>query len=277
MPTEEAEPEYKPVPSDPSVRKFARFFRTYGFSLGLVVAALPFGLQKTNFLDYYKSTGSYLTFIASLVSFLCVAAVFGARQHIGKIVFPSRRTLTLKKDFAQVVYSNIIPAICGILAIALLMLYILTLNLSVSDVSINTSYVPDQQRSSIHEELVKQAKMANKHIASFTTRAEGQLLGRPGEDYRVVGGSTEVDIESYPMWETAIRLSKPAYDIILTETVPGQISFEFILFTLYVLAFATASVSLVWFGVVEYLQAELGITDADLIRRPYRIAEPKQS
>jgi len=35
----------KPAPPDPSVRKFARFFKTYGFSLGLVVAALPFGLR----------------------------------------------------------------------------------------------------------------------------------------------------------------------------------------------------------------------------------------
>lgn len=86
----------KPAPPDPSVRKFARFFKTYGFSLGLVVAALPFGLQWTNFLGYYHSNGSYLTFVASLVCFLCVAAVFGARQHIGHIVFPARRTLTPK-------------------------------------------------------------------------------------------------------------------------------------------------------------------------------------
>lgn len=62
-------PAEKPAPPDPSVRKFARFFKTYGFSLGLVVAALPFGLQWTNFLDYYKSAGSCLTFVASLVAY----------------------------------------------------------------------------------------------------------------------------------------------------------------------------------------------------------------
>ena len=136
MTTEVERPTDKPVPPDPSVRKFARFFKTYGFSLGLVVAALPFGLQWTNFLGYYKSTGSCLTFVASLVAFLCVAGVFGARQHIGQIVFRARRTITPKGDVARIVYSTFIPAVCGILAVVFLIFYTIVLNLSVSDVAI---------------------------------------------------------------------------------------------------------------------------------------------
>jgi hypothetical protein len=277
MSTEAEEPVYKPVPSDPSVRRFARFFRTYGFSLGLVVAALPFGLQKTNFLDYYKSTGGYLTFVASLVSFLCVAAVFGARQHIGQKVFPARRTISFKSNFARIVHSTIIPTICGILSIAFLIFYTIVLSFSVDDVAVNAAYLPDPRRTSIHEELVNQKNKYNgKYVSDFTGRAEGQLLAKLGEDYRVVGqiGGGVYDVNGLP-GESVIRLSKPAYDSILAETAPDQISYQFFLFAFYVSAFATASVSLVWFGVVEYLQAELAITDADLIRRPYRVAEPK--
>lgn len=204
------------------MRKFARFFKTYGFSLGLVVAALPFGLQWTDFLGHYRPNGSYLTFVASLVSFLCAAAVFGARQHIGQIVFPARRTITSNEDRARKTYSTIIPAICGILAIAFLIFYTLTLHSSVDDVAMNTSYLPDQQKTSIHEELSKQGKArAGDHLI-FVGRAEGQLLGKPGDDYRVAGRS-DYDINKDPVWEYTIRLSKPAYDTIPTETAPGQI------------------------------------------------------
>jgi hypothetical protein len=273
----------KPAPPDPSVRKFARFFKTYGFSLGLVVAALPFGLQKTNFIDYYKSTGGALTFVASLVAYLCVAGVFGARQHIGQIVFRVRRTITPKEDIARIIYSTIIPGICGVLGIFFLIIYTIILNYSVGDVAINTSYLTDQeypqQQISVHEAIINQAKARRdrKDGSPFHGRAEGQLLGKPGEDYRVVGQSTEVDLtpQENPIEETAIRLSKPAYRTILAETAPGGITGQFFLFGFYVAAFAAAAVSLVWFGVVEYLQAELGITDADLIRRPYRVSDPK--
>ncbi|MDQ3764476.1 MAG: hypothetical protein M3460_23830 [Actinomycetota bacterium] len=256
------------------MRKFARFFKTYGFSLGLVVAALPFGLQWTNFLGYYHSNGSYLTFVASLVSFLCVAAVFGARQHIGHIVFPARRTLTPKEISARKIYSTIIPTICGMLAIVFIIFYTLTFNGSVDDVAMNSSYLPDRQKTSIHEDLLKQGKAQTQGITDFVGRSEGQLLGKPGDDYRVVGRS-EYNIHKEPIVEHATRLSKPAYDAILAETAPGQVSYQFFLFTFYVLAFVMASVSLVWFGAIEYLQAELGITDADLIRRPYRVSDPK--
>lgn len=273
----------KSAPPDPSVRKFARFFKTYGFSLGLVVAALPFGLQKTNFIDYYKSTGGALTFVASLVSYLCVAGVFGARQHIGQIVFRARRTITVKEGFSRVIYSTIIPAICGVLGAIFLVIYMSILNYSVDDVAINMSYLTDQQHPqrqiSIHEAIVNQAKARRdrKDDSPFHGRAEGQLLGKPGEDYRVVGESTGVDQtpEENPLWETAIRLSKPTYEAILTETAPGEITGQFFLFVFYIAAFAAAAVSLVWFGVIEYLQAELGITDADLIRRPYRVSDSK--
>ena len=137
----------------------------------------------------------------------------------------------------------------------------------------NTSYLPDQQKKSIHEDPSKQGRAQTQDILSFVGRAEGQLLGRPGDDYRVVGRS-EYNTDKNPIWEYATRLSKPAYDTILTETAPGQVSYQFFLFVFYVLAFAMASVSLVWFGVIAYLQAELGITDADLIRRPYRVSDP---
>lgn len=209
---------------------------------------------------------------------MCVAAVFGARQHIGHIVFPTRRTITAKENFARKTYSTIILAVCGSLAIVFLIAYTLTLTFSVTDVALETSYLPDQRRTSVHEDLVNQARLNIQKQGNRESegRAEGQLLGKPGEDYRVVGRS---DNRFYNqgglMGEDTARLSKIAYDTILTETASGQVSYQFFLFAFYVLAFAMASVSLVWFGVVEYLQAELGITDADLIRRPYRVSGPK--
>lgn len=93
-------------PPNSPVRKFARFFKTYALSLGVIVAALPLGLTWTNFLDHYKPTSSILNFTASLVSYLCVVGVFGARRHIGQIVFRVRRTITAKEGFARVIYST---------------------------------------------------------------------------------------------------------------------------------------------------------------------------
>lgn len=235
---------------------------------------LLFGLKSTNFLDYYKSTSSWLTFVASLVAYLCVAGVFGARQHIGQIVFPARRTLTAKKDLARKIYSTVVPAVCGISAVIFLILYTLTLSYSVDDVALKTSYLSDQRRTSVHEDLVSQARAATQRRGKQGSegRSEGRLFGKPGEDFRIVGRSdNRFDDYGDLTSENVTRLPKLAYDTILTETAPDQISYQFLLFAFYVLAFATASVSLVWFGVVEYLQAELGITDADLIRRPYRV------
>jgi hypothetical protein len=102
-------------------------------------------------------------------------------------------------------------------------------------------------------------------------RTEGQLYGRPGDEYWIVG----VAQQGYngPEAEHVVRLTDDSYNAILGKTAPSQVSLRFWLFVFYVLAFAGAASSLVWLGVIEYLQGELQIQDADLIRTPYRRAK----
>jgi len=65
-------------------------------------------------------------------------------------------------------------------------------------------------------------------------------------------------------------LTSEAEDSILSRTsvsvIPGFLSLKL----LYVLMFWGAAAAFVWLGLVEYMQRELEISDANLIRAPYR-------
>jgi hypothetical protein len=74
--------------AEPSVSRFASFFKLYCIGIGLMFAAVPVMTRAGQLLPMYESVKDILTFTTSLVCFLTIAVLFGVRRQIGEAVFP---------------------------------------------------------------------------------------------------------------------------------------------------------------------------------------------
>jgi hypothetical protein len=268
--------------SDPAIKRFASFFRIYGLSLGLVVAALPVGLSQANFIAYYQSLQSALTFLASLVAFLSVAAIFGARRHIAEKVFPVKNSPTAEDRLQRILFEAILPTVFGVTAVICFVLYNSLLDYSVQQVALKSAYVtsngsglakaqsqdplPNSTSSVDPRSIYESLNDVPKEDAEREVRISGQLYGKAGIEYSVVGTGFVFSNASQAGHETVTRLSREGYLSVLDGTSASQVVDRFFLTFFYVLAFAGAASAFVWLSVVEYLQGELQLKDADLIR-----------
>jgi hypothetical protein len=230
------------VASKTPIERFATFMRTYFSALGLIVAAVPVLLRGTDSFNFYPSIKGPLTFLASLVSYLAVAAVFGARGFIGKA--GGRGAMKVA-----------IPSILGALSLIFFVLYSITISNSVEFVILNSTYPRAGNDTSIYETFKAEPRLMRSGASpeNGPIRLVGQFHDKPGQDYTVVG-----DIKSYeqgtgePLGMSASRYSLPAFDEALASTAPGQVPFIRLIYLLYILSFACASTALMWFGTLEY-------------------------
>lgn len=257
-----------------SIKRFSKFFRNYGLSLGLIVASLPIGLQWTRFIDYYSFNGNFLTFLASLVAYLTVAAIFGARNSIGRNVFPQEDVLDSNQDVARIFLGHIVPIAAGAGAVLSLMIYTAILSSSVQDIALDYSYTTAAGMPSVRETLEKTPRAPG---STGDARVEGQLFSTPGPEFRIVGqirysvNQNGFPIENYDV----LSISQPAFASVLQQAPPSALGgYSFFLTLFYVFAFAGASLSLVWFGILEYLQEQLGLDDATLMKKRILVEYP---
>ncbi|MCI0557738.1 MAG: hypothetical protein MN733_04530 [Nitrososphaera sp.] len=192
------------------ISRFARFFRSYGIALGVIVAAIPLATKMGSLLPIYNATKDILTFSTSLLSLLAIAILFGVRRSIGQAVFPHAETRCISESAHRTrkIYGTVWPITLAVLAIAALVAYLVCFSLSILDVA-------DEQHVSIT-------------------------------------GTKEIE------W-------------ILAETPLVRIGFLAPIAIAYVTMFLAAAAAFVWLGLIEYIQNDLGISDSDLITKPYTL------
>jgi len=192
------------------VSKFARFFRSYGIALGVIIAAIPFATKAGNLLPIYNATKDILTFSTSLLSFLGIAVLFGVRRSIGQAVFPHSETRCISRSQykRRSIYGFGWPIALGFLAVLALGGYLALVSVSLLEVA--------------HDQKMN-------------------IKGKEDMQWLLM----ETPLVSIPLL-TGIAIS-------------------------YVTMFFASATAFVWLGLVEYLQSDLQISDADLITRPYTI------
>lgn len=73
------------------IRRFARFFKAYGFGLSLVVSAVPFMAAYWEVIPLFAGSKNALTIITTVASYLLVGFVFSQRHTIARWYFPGRQ------------------------------------------------------------------------------------------------------------------------------------------------------------------------------------------
>jgi len=192
------------------ISRFARFFRSYGIALGVIVAAIPLATRAGSLLPIYNATKDILTFSTSLVSLLAIAILFGVRRSIGLAVFPhaENRCISRSAYRTRTLYGTFWPITLAILAIAALAAYLIFLHLSILDVA---------------RELYSSIKV------------------------------------------------KEDMERMLAETPLVKIGYLAPIAIAYVTMFLAAATAFVWLGLIEYIQDDLGISDSDLLVKPYTL------
>lgn len=267
------------MPSRPlSVRRFASFFRSYGYSLGVVVAALPVLFNAVDLLEYYESQRGFITFLASLVSYLSVASVFGARKYIGRIVYPEQRGLDAPSYYWRISMGFVAPTV---LAIAAVLSFVIFMEVTASSIDtaayrnalIDRPFAGEESNVSQEEGTPVDQVLEELHAAEELERRvaiPAQLFGQAGQENRVFVAARSYG-RSYN-WDLS-GLTAEGQQILLSDTPLSEIPHRFWIAAWYVAGFALAASSFVWSGTVEYVETELNLDDHELIRDPYFIVE----
>lgn len=255
-----------PIAQQAPVWRFALFFKTYGIALGMIVAATPIISQAFNLLPSYASNRGILTFTTSLVSFLCVAFLFGVRRNIGEAVFPRRRALPNLLLLWRQFMSVSVPGLLAVLSLLMLFLYLQLLQISLSETALRFSYVGQDPATPLRDVLAGQDS------------AEGYLFGLRDDRYKIVGWAYPERTFGWP--DTAqtqpqqrvyeAYLANESVELILSTTPAAFIYHGLPIAFVYTLIFLFSVAAFTWLGIVDYIRDELGLADRQLLTNPYR-------
>src|SRR6266487_487176 len=161
-------------PDRAPISKFARFFRSYGIALGVIIAAIPFATKAGNLLPIFDAAKDILTFSTSLLSFLGIAVLFGVRRSIGQAVFPHSETRCISRlEYRRrSIYGSVWPIALGFLAVLALGAYLAFVSVSLLDVAheqkVNIKGREDMERLLHETPLVSIPYLAGIAIAYVT-------------------------------------------------------------------------------------------------------------
>lgn len=223
--------------------KFARFFRSYGIALGVIIAAIPFATKAGNLLPIYDATKDILTFSTSLLSFLGIAVLFGVRRSIGQAVFPHSETRCISRfEYRRrSIYGSVWPIVLGFLAVLALAGYLAFVSVSLVDVAreqkVDIKGKEDMERLLSETPLVSIPHLtgiAISYVTMFFASAtafvwlglveylqsdlqisDGDLITRPytmmtRQDFKLVRGVTESGASPYFYFEYDPRMERPS-------------------------------------------------------------------
>jgi hypothetical protein len=238
--------------------RFSSFFRGYGLSLGVILAAIPFLATSLDLLPAFQSFGIILTFATSLISLLTIAFLFGIRRHIGEAVFPPQQTRVLPSTYVnrRRRWSVLIPLVLATVSIVSLALYLEVVRSAVAEVAVDRTFV-GTGTTSLRDTLRTEKRAAGWLFGDSLRR--GLWVSAVAESSGTEGRIARITY-----------MTREAEDSILSHTSVSVVPRFLLLVLAYVLVFWGAAAAFVWLGLVEYMQRELSLSDASLIRAPYR-------
>ena len=221
------------------------------------MAAVPFSTNQLDLLPAYDSNKNVLTFFTTLVSLLGVAILFAIRRRIGISVFPHRRVLTPGEMYIRRVGGIFIPA--GLIGISILSLiiYLGVLNASIDRAA--QQFARDESGATLYE-LLEDRDDVEASLFGLIDNSEARVIGHARTS------------ERQRRQRSVSFLSEKGIELIRQNTPSVEIPLHWPLEIFYVIMFLSAVLAFVWFGIIEYMQGELGLdyVDRKLLENPYR-------
>jgi hypothetical protein len=264
-------PADEPVPTADSAGRFARLFRGYGVSLGMIVAAVPFATAGFDAIPMYASHRWVLSAVAGTISLLAVAVVFSLRRTIGTAVFPPRRRLSLtRRERARQDRLGLAwPLTIAVTSVVAFGLYLGFMDASIELSALKYAVAPPDVPLAEALESLRTAPPGQS-----AKRVTASLFGDARPEMTVYGHLGPPSEKAGRPREPVVRFqSQAGVNLVLSSTPSLDIPYEAAIKCFYVVMFLGLSISFVWFGLIEYLQQELGYPDRALIERPYVPAE----
>lgn len=243
----------------PQIAKFSRFFRSYGIAVSVVISSVPIMASVWDLLPQFESLKPLLTMTSSFSSLLLVAFIFANRHALAKKFFPGiqsgSRRVAYARDLEGTTLVAYLPAVLWLAAILSLISYFALVNSAVQEIAFN---------SAVEEDGAKDPRVAAKcselqaNSPAFTVRAI-LYLDAPYKVWISCGKKDGV-----PDYRVRFEDDRPVKWI--KASVPaGSVPLEVYMGIAYLLAFATATSAFVLTGLKDFLQAEIGLTDKELI------------
>ena len=128
------------APAEPTrFKAFANFFKSYMSVSAVVAAALPIPVAAWKLIPMYDAQRGILGAYVSLFCFLTLAFIFYRRHTFARLMFydfldSSQKTATAASRFFSRALINWLPAILILLCFASIVLYLVALRISISDI-----------------------------------------------------------------------------------------------------------------------------------------------
>jgi hypothetical protein len=265
-------PEAASVDKQP-ITRFGLFFKSYGIGLSLVIAAIPILSSQINMIPLFAGMKGPLTFLTSLGAYLLVGFIFSLRRTLAGIWYPGIGSRT-----HRVVYSkelrwmnglNMLPAVLIAVSIFLFFLYVTEAETSIQQAAFDY-LTPASDKDESKVPLTIRELVANKSPGQFLPA----LFQMPGDPAPVRVHVARASAEHLDRIEVRFP-EESSIKALLAKTASTSIPGRLWLSILYFGAFSAAVSGFVLLGLKDYLQYELGLSDQELIRRPFMRAERK--
>lgn len=282
-------------PADPQrpIRRFLALFRSYGTSMGAIVAATPVLTTVLDLVPLYHADRNMLTFFGSFTAVLAAAVLFSYRHQIGAAVFPATRRILLPSEMSsRQLFSIWVPVGLAALSLGSLVFWQALTHYSVERVVLEYA-VPEAERRDVGDpppswgarvgesSLGERLLSGYEDLAAATRRSVAAVLpweagdGGEGGALEVLGTVEKLADGADP--RVSVRfLSERGVRLVLDNTPSLNIPYRWGILLSYVLMFAFGTAAFVWLGLMEFAQERLGLEDWELMSSPFRAADRHQ-
>jgi hypothetical protein len=235
------------------IKGFARFFRGYALSLSLIVASVPVVGGYFDLFPFFASTKAIVTGLTSVGSYLIVAFIFFQRLSLAALYFPLRkvgdRRVAYSRELRRIRLFSWAPGILTLAALLMFVLYVLLVGFAVKSVAYEYAIL-DNGDSVVETPTPPTYTRMHARVPLIPDATVTVVLDKTRE------GQRWWDVQ-FPNQETvrAVRAATP--DVAQPLLTLSSMSF--------LLAFCFAVSAFVLMGLRDYLQAQFGIPDAELL------------
>ncbi len=258
-------------PIDQPIRSFGRFFRSYGVGISLIISALPLATGRFNLLPQFEAVKPFLTAIASGSSFLLVGIIFAQRHAAARLFFPGlragKRRIAHARELRLAKFFSWLPATLGILALGSLVAYFSLVHMAERNIAY--SYFSTTTAGGMLSDRCDKLKDGDPPLAlDAQLPAFGDLTNGIGivvtcrkmaPDDKTKLAAVDYNVQ-FPNEKTV--------QAVLKATPSPSVPYQNWMGLSFLFTFGCAASAFILTGLKDYLQREIGLSDAELIVQP---------
>jgi hypothetical protein len=247
------------TPSSPvrqPIAGFARFFRGYALSLSIIVASVPLVSGYFDLMPFFLGTKAFLTGLTSLGSYLLVGFLFFQRLSLATLYFPLRRIgdqrVAFEEERRRIRGFGFVPLYLILIALFLFPSYILVTTQAEREVAYGYGVLKDgRPLDAVTVADLPKPPEQEARLSLLKDNSTFEIIFRVGSN-------------NMPFWDVQF----PNQEIvkgILAQTPYTEQPRLLTSTLLFLFAFLFVVAAFILVGLRDYLQAELGVSDTDLL------------